>query len=694
MRAIALSLALAATGQARAACDVLPPVAPTISKARRAVTAADLIEMRDVGDPESASFSSPSPFGVAPDGLQVAFYVTRPSLADNKICRALLLLDLSGRTPPKILDQGGDNILLEDPKYGALVKPGSPAVVTPAWSSDGRWLAYLRSDGGVTRAWVTAPGEADARSISPPRLDIDQLGWTADGRLIIHGRPGLAATRAAIEQEGRSGWLYDARFWPNIGARPLLPADLQVAYSVIELPSGTLRPATSTEIDAFQLRPEPGAPAEPVAEQAGRRAFTVLEAPSPVSARRLRVSAAGRPDQVCPDAACAGRILNLWWRRGAVMFMRREGWNREAIAMYRWRPGRSRAMRLWRTTDVLHGCVDVALGLVCTRENSITPRSVVLLDPLSGRSRLLFAPNPEFAGIRLPAVERLHWKNDRGLEAWGDLVLPPGYCPGQRVPLVVTQYRSVGFLRGGVGNEYPIFLFAERGMAVLSFERPPDAFTLALQLSDWSDLIAFDQRDWADRRSFLSSLLRGIDQVIARGVGDPARLGITGLSDGSTSISFALVNSRRFAAAASSTCCIDPNTVATYGGIGWSDFMQQIGYPPATRPDPAFWAPMSIAQNARRVTTPLLLQSADSEYLLALETFEALRELKHPVELYVFPNEFHNKIEPVHRAAVFERSLDWFDFWLRDHEVADPAKAAQYRRWEAMRAQRVPPDPN
>jgi len=201
-------------------------------------------------------------------------------------------------------------------------------------------------------------------------------------------------------------------------------------------------------------------------------------------------------------------------------------------------------------------------------------------------------------------------------------------------------------------------------------------------------LIAYMQQDWRERRSLLSAVERGIDLAIAQGVADPARIGITGLSDGSTTVSFALVNSRRFAAAASSTCCIEPDMVTTYGGIGWSDFMQQMGYPSAIRPDPAFWAPMSIAQNAGSVTTPLLLQSADSEYLLALQSYEALRELGRPVELYIFPGELHDKIEPVHRAAVFERSLDWFDFWLQDRTSSDPAKAAQYRRWEALRRSR------
>jgi acetyl esterase/lipase len=84
--------------------------------------------------------------------------------------------------------------------------------------------------------------------------------------------------------------------------------------------------------------------------------------------------------------------------------------------------------------------------------------------------------------------------------------------------------------------------------------------------------------------------------------------------------------------------------------------------------------------------TPLLMQLSDDEYLLSLEAFEALREHGAPVELHVFPDEHHVKWHPVHRLAIYERNLDWFDFWLRCSEDRLAAKSAQYRRWRAMRA--------
>jgi hypothetical protein len=53
--------------------------------------------------------------------------------------------------------------------------------------------------------------------------------------------------------------------------------------------------------------------------------------------------------------------------------------------------------------------------------------------------------------------------------------------------------------------------------------------------------------------------------------------------------------------------------------------------------------------------------------------------------MYVYPGEFHTKDQPIHRLAVYERNLDWFDFWLRGVEDPDASKAAQYARWRRMR---------
>jgi hypothetical protein len=86
------------------------------------------------------------------------------------------------------------------------------------------------------------------------------------------------------------------------------------------------------------------------------------------------------------------------------------------------------------------------------------------------------------------------------------------------------------------------------------------------------------------------------------------------------------------------------------------------------------------------------MQLADSETLLALEAFTALRDHHQPVDLYVFPDERHYKWQPVHRMAIYRRSVDWFDYWLRGLRPADPERAVEVERWDALRAERAAAD--
>src|SRR3546814_5155407 len=55
--------------------------------------------------------------------------------------------------------------------------------------------------------------------------------------------------------------------------------------------------------------------------------------------------------------------------------------------------------------------------------------------------------------------------------------MPAPSRPSKPYPLVVVQYDTRGFLRGGTGDEYPIQALAASGFAVLSVSRPIDYAT-------------------------------------------------------------------------------------------------------------------------------------------------------------------------------------------------------------------------
>lgn len=676
------ALLLGAPGIAHAAdCRARLTPRPVVgAPGTRPITATDLIELRDFGIPDGTPSRSEI-FSLSPDGRFAAVQLRRADVATNSYCTGVAAVDLAtGRA--RLLDVGGEPILMRADMHGQADRIiGALHAPPPAWSPDGHSLIFLRRDHNVTQLWRVAIAGGSARHLTSGNEDIRGFVWAPDGRSIrIAVRPGVAADRAQIAREGRSGYLYDRRFWPMSDAAPIPSSASQIVWRRIDAETG--RPLATQETEP-PPGPAPGLTLEAVSPT-GARAWTapadsrVFLGPEPLTIERQ-----GHLDR-CSAPSCAERVVGLWWEPGGSLLFLRDWGNARAgrIELFRWRPG-SNPVSLFATKDDLLDCHYARATLFCARETATRPRHLVAIDPDDGHMRIVYDPNPEFAAVRLGGVERLQVRAADGAFAFADLVLPPDHVAGETHPMVVVQYQSRGFLRGGTGDDYPIFLLAARGYAVLSYNRPiPYASGMIAPTMD-----AFQRLNvtgWADRRQVFTALEAAVDAAIARGAVDPTRLGITGLSEGAASTIWAILNTHRYRAAAISSCCEDPSTTRYALGPEYLHETVSWGYPGPGEDDPAFWAPYSLALGAKRVTTPLLLQMSDHEFRFALEAVANLEHAGKAVELYVYPHEYHIKWQPAHRLAVYTRALDWFDFWLRDRIDPDPAKAAQYARWRAL----------
>ncbi len=631
-----------------------------------------------------------SPFSLSPDGKELAFILTRGQAQDDTICHGVVVLRLADHAV-RLIDLGGEQILNFGNLRGADHPSGEAAILRPVWSPDGQWIAYLRRDQGITQAWRAKVDGSHVEAITSLSSDAEGVAWSSDGqRLIVAWRAGRAEARLGIAREGAKGWLYDARVTPHESAQPGPPSGLVQGLIAVDVASHTVKSASSAEEGDFQTQALSNDAAKPEAWALdGSHAWTQPLRKELRPQYRIEISGSQHRPIACSWDACQGTILGLWWQEKprTLIFLRKEGWNAGSMALYRWKAGGSPPRRILQTDGVISGCVAAAGGLICNSEEARSPRRVVRIDPGTGRQSLLFDPNPEWSHFQLGRVKRLTWINKFGLPSWGDLVLPFGYRPGTRLPLIITQYTSRGFLRGGTGDEFPVFPFSARGFAVLSLEKPPFYASVLPNIQTFDEANAANQKDWMERQNVLSSLAIGVDKLVEMGVADPKRVGITGLSDGASTVSYALINHPTFAAAAISTCCDGPHTAMTYGGIAWADWQHKVlGFPLDIEDQREFWRPLALSLNARKIDTPLLMQLSDKEFRLGLEAFSALREAGKPVEMHVFPDEYHEKVRPLHRLNSYNRSIDWFAFWLQGKEDPDPEKAEQYRRWEKMRA--------
>ncbi len=659
--------------------------------AGRPATAEDLLILRDIGPASPGSVSGPI-FSASHDGRTLAFRLQRADLATDKVCFGIFALNLRSGNVVQI-DQGGQPDLghPRNNDFADFTPSGLIVDTVPLFSPDDKYLAYLRRDEGTTTVWWKQIASDHLAAKAHISFDVESFAWLSDGSgIVFSGRPALVAAETVIEAEGKVGYHFDDRWMPINANKPLIKEPIETTYQVIDIATGIIREASSSEkaLISHGTTSLPSGAITGAAAANGALAWAALVDPSDVnSPTKLNLKTPiGKSAATCAENDCQ-HVTGAWWSDdGKILyFMNREGWAKSQLALYRWPIGEAKPAQIFRTDDIFLGCRMVSDELICGHETANSPRRIVKINLKTGELATVFDPNPEYASILPGSVQRLHWTNAFGVPGFGDLVLPPNHHEGQIHPLVVVQYQTRGFLRGGTGDAFPIQVLAAHGIAVLSVEKPADV-GISKGGKDWMEIARLDRKDWVDRKSIEASIEAGISQANALGVIDMTRLGISGLSDGASGTQFAIVNSKLFKAAAIATCCEDPSVIEFLDGQDVGQLLHRVGYPTLASPDAKFWSGMSFRQDANLVTTPLLMQLSDHEYMGALEGYAALKAQDRQVDMYVFPDEYHILWHPQHRLAAYERAVDWFDFWLQSKEDPDPAKAEQYKRWEAMRA--------
>ncbi|SEJ92094.1 Dipeptidyl aminopeptidase/acylaminoacyl peptidase [Sphingobium sp. AP50] len=631
----------------------------------RHITTRDLAQLRDIGI--ASPYQDSVALDISPDGRRVAFQMRESSPDANRYCLSIVVASLDGKSAPIVVDRGGDLIRQSGPQLGLGPYPsGVPEVIRSVWSPDGRHVAFLKKGEGENqvRVWIAASNGLGSFPLDHGTGDAVEFHWSEDSKHISILSRQLDDMIAGRNREALSGFHMDGRLIPVSSAKPYFKAPFPLRTDVMSLPAGPT-PSSQTRFSAIA-----GWHELPIADPAHSHNITEL-LPKNLLTR------------ACLAEACTGLIIKAWQSADgrSLSFLRRVGPADDAMALYHWEVASGQPRQSYRTSGVLLGCQSAGPRLVCAQELATKPRSIVTLDPKTGRITSVFDPNPEFESFALSTPKRLYWRNDKGILTFGELVLPPDHKPNEKHPLIVVGYRTRGFLRGGVGDEYPIYALAARGYAVLSFDNPPDISSFAGTKSS-AEAKRLDRKDWANRKSILSSIENGVRMVEALGVSDPSRRAITGLSDGSSSLFFALINDHFFHTAIASTCCEEPiSSMALIGEVGASYF-EENGYPLLSQDDTVFWRAMSVTRNAARIDVPLLLNLAEDEYLYALESIRALRFHQKSVDAYLYPNEFHVKWQPAHRLAIYDRNIAWFDFWLRG---IDPTDEDQRLRWTALR---------
>lgn len=263
--------------------------------------------------------------------------------------------------------------------------------------------------------------------------------------------------------------------------------------------------------------------------------------------------------------------------------------------------------------------------------------------------------NAHVAEYALGETRELRWRARDGQAIAGQLVLPPGYQPGTRLPLIAWVHGGPQWLwmRGFYGaGRLPPQAFAAAGYAVL-LPNPRGSIGWGVEFGE-ACIGDFGGEDYAD-------ILAGVDHVIALGIADPDRLGIGGWSYGGFISAWAVTQTSRFKAAVMGAGICNWRSFHGVAAIGAWD---RIGLraDPYTQAEEYEWrSPIAHVQHAG--TPTLILHGADDTIVPVSQGYEFFRALKDrgvPTELVVYPREAHGFHEWVHNLDRIERYVEWF----------------------------------
>ena len=649
----------------------------------QAPPAADVFALKTVSDAQ-----------IAPDGKTVAYVVGAWDFKENLLDTDVWLADVG---------TGASRRLTASPKRDER----------PRFSPDGRTIAFASERRGdekdakdLRQIWLIAPNGGEASRLTSHTSAVSTFAWSPDGKRIAF----TAAVPPAADEKKKREEKDDASVVDRDDVKPAALWIVDVATKAVVRVSAGPAHVASVEWSPDGTRlvgavaPTPKVPdgfnTDLVVWEAKEngKAVDLVKRPGPDSSPVFSpdgkwvafFSADGRVNdwpglrtEICVVPAAGGAARNLtraadleaedfaWTPDSAsILFAAQQKMSTQLFAV----PIAGGAPKaLTSGPHVLGSFSGAADGktLALVQQGASEPPEVAVLAPSDAKPALrrLTTTNPSLAGALRPKVEVVSWKGPDGLPIEGLLHLPADR-PAAKLPFILNVHGGpagrFAFNHSAFSRIYPIDAFVARGIAVLQVNpRGSSGYGEKFKKANI--------RDWGGK-DYLD-LMAGVDMLVAKGVVDPARMGVMGWSYGGFMTSWILTHTDRFKFASPGAPVTDlwsffytsdiPEFIESYfGGMPWDDAALLRDH-----------SPMSWVKNAK---TPTLILHGEADVRVppaqGRELYLALKKRGVPVELVTYPREPHGPAEPKHVRDIRARLLEWTDRYLGTAAPA-PVKA-------------------
>src|SRR5215213_774167 len=301
---------------------------------------------------------------------------------------------------------------------------------------------------------------------------------------------------------------------------------------------------------------------------------------------------------------------------------------------------------------------ETAFPFVMTMGNALRPGELWAgLGSLVPLRRLSSHNDSLMRSIREVLPEEFTFPSYDGTQIQGWLLRPPGCSSERKCPLILSIHGGPHGMYGWSFNS-TFQVYAARGYGVL-YLNPRGSSGYGQKFSDGT-INEWGGGDYRD-------LMAGVDEALRRSSWiDSGRMGVTGGSYGGFMTNWVITQTPRFRGAVAvaslsnlisfySTSLYQDLIHAEFGGFPWDNFdlLWQ-------------WSPLRYV---RQVQTPTLFihgeNDNDVHITQAEEMYMGLKRRDVETVFVRYPREGHGLREPKHRLDALERTINWFDRYVK-----------------------------
>ena len=656
-------------------------LAPAVSaqQPNNKLTLMDYLEWEGVGQPQ-----------FSPDGTQIIYSRNWIDKVNDRRASSLFIMSADGSKPRKLLDGSSPRWSPDGTRiaYTAQGEPsgsqifvrymdaeGATTQITRltsgpgsiAWSPDSKWIAFTmqvpnanegwRVEGQLSQfrprgaTWTQAPRVVE-------KLDYrqDGQGFTADATQQIFVVPADGGTPRQITSgewsAGAPNWTPDGRTL-IYGSGPRVPdADYEWRESeiyAVDVVSGQIR----------QLTTRKGQDGNPSISPDGKLIAYTGQDWSTDSFRDSKLylmNIDGSGSRVLADIDRSPNGLT-WAPDGTGVYFsaQNEGSQNLYFAALTGQPNQPRKVtdgKHMLSVEDIHPSGNVLGTLTSPKDpadiitfNLRRPTDIKTLTDVNGD--VLF-------GKKLGDVEEIWYTSLDNYRIQGWIVKPPDFDPSKKYPLMLSIHGgphsmyNVGFNFGyqeHAANGYVTLYTNPRGSTGYG-----SAFGNAIKN-------AYPSKDYDD-------LMKGVDEVIAKGYIDTENMFVYGCSGGGVLTAWIVGHTDRFAAASANCPVINwISFVGTTDGPGWYRNFEKFPWE-----DPSEHLRRSPLMYAGNVKTPTMLMTGVNDLRTPIaqteEFYEALKVQKIPTAMVRFNDEWHGTSS---RPSNFIRTQLYLRDWFKKH---------------------------